>query len=179
MVMPAQVNFATFVAAFMAPLEYGMEGAQAVGTNTGCVPCGRSSKSCKGWRKFGLRRHFITLLEHSAEVRELLLTAMISGLKDGMTALATQGSVLHRKHSLAAPASGTGRPMTTKSFTLPRELVDEGAGTSLVQCMEFWRQASVKTAGLSGVKRKGAPGAGGQRTAHPKGQVGTGRGAPC
>ena len=74
-----------------------------------------------------LRRHSSSLLAHSAKVRELLLTAMNSGLKDEMTALATQGGVLHRNNPFAAPTAGTGLPMTTMSFTRLRELVEEGA----------------------------------------------------
>ena len=56
-----------------------------------------------------------------------------------MTVLATQGGVLHRTHPFAAPAVGTGLPMATKSFTRLRELVEEGAETSLVERMAFWR----------------------------------------
>ena len=54
-----------------------------------------------------------------------------------MTALATQGGALRRKHPFAAPAAGTGLPMTTMSFTRLRELVEEGDGTSLVEGMAF------------------------------------------
>ena len=62
---------------------------------------------------------------------------MNGGLKDAMTALATQTGVLFRKHPYAAPSSGTGVPITTPSFTWLRKLVDEGAGTSLGECKEF------------------------------------------
>ena len=49
--MPAKVHFATFVAAFLATLEYGMEGAQAVCKKTGFAPCQRSSNNYKKrWR---------------------------------------------------------------------------------------------------------------------------------
>ena len=46
--MPAEVHFATFVAAIMASLEYGMEERRPY-ARTGCVPCGRSRKSCRGY----------------------------------------------------------------------------------------------------------------------------------
>ena len=84
-----------------------------------------------------LRRHFSNLTPHSVKVRELLFKAMNGGLKDVMTAFATQAGVLFRKHPYAAPPSGTGVPMTTPSFTRLRELVDEGAGTSLVERKGF------------------------------------------
>ena len=59
----------------------------------------------------------------------------------------------------------------------PRELVEEGVGTSLVERMALWRQESGKTARPSGVKRKRAPGAGEQRTAHPHNRISGGEGA--
>ena len=96
-----------------------------------------------------------------------------------MTALATWASVLFRKHPYAAPPSSTGVPMTTPSFTRVRELVDEGAGTSLVERKEFWRSPPDKAAGSSGGKRKVAPCApcaGGQRTAPAQDRVGRGGG---
>ena len=60
-----------------------------------------------------VRHHFSSHLARSAKVRELLFSAMNNCLKDGMTALATQGGVLHVKHPFAAPTAGTGLPMTT------------------------------------------------------------------
>ena len=59
----------------------------------------------------------------------------------------------------------------------PRELVEEGVGISLVERMALWRQESGKTARPSGVKRKRAPGAGEQRTAHPHNRISGGEGA--
>ena len=174
--MLAEVHFATLVAEFMETLEYGMEGTQAVCTNSvRALPT--EMEELQRMVEVYLRRHYITLSECSANVRELFPTAMNSGLKDGMTALATQGGVLHRKHPFAAPTSGTGLPMTTLSFTRLRERVEEGTGTSLVERMAFWRQASGKTAGPSGAKRKGATGVGGQRKAYAQGWVGAGEGA--
>ena len=122
----AEVHFATFVAAFMAPLEYGMGGAEAVCMNR--VRAMRTElEELQRMVKVYLRRHVSSLLAHSAKVRELFLTTINGGLKDGMTALATQGGALRRKHPFAAPAAGTGLPMTTMSFTRLRELVEEGA----------------------------------------------------
>ena len=83
------------------------------------------------------RRYFSTLSEHSAKVRELLFAAMNIGLRDDMTALATQGGILDRKHPLPAPVCGTGLPMTTMSFTRLRELMEKGTRTSLVERMTF------------------------------------------
>ena len=57
-----------------------------------------------------LRRHFNTLAEHSVKVRQLLLN---TGRHEGMKALAVQGGELYRKHTYAAPASGTWNPMVT------------------------------------------------------------------
>ena len=134
--MPAEVHFATFLAAFMVTLEYGMEGAQAVCTNR--VRALRTElEEQQRMVEIYLRRHSSTLLEHSTKVSELLLTVMNSVPKDGMTAFATQGSVLHWKHPFAAPAYGTGLPMIMMSFMRLRELGEEGAGTSLVERMAF------------------------------------------
>ena len=101
-----------------------------------------------------------------------------------MTALATQAGILFRKHPYAAPPYGTGVPMTTPSFMRlrgagRRELVDKGAGTSLVERKEFWRLACYKAAGSSGGKRKGAPGTGGQRTPPALDRIGDGGGRPA
>ena len=93
--MLAEVHFATFVAAFMATLEFSMEGAQAVCTNKVCALRTELEELQRTVEVYS-RRHFSTLLEHSAKVRKLLLTAMSSGLKDAMTTLATQGGALHR-----------------------------------------------------------------------------------
>ena len=102
MAMPADVQIATFVAAFRATLEYGMERGQAVWTNR--VRAFRTElEELQRMVKVYLRRHFSLLMAHSAKVRELLVTAMNSGMKDGMTALATQGGVLHRKHQFRSP----------------------------------------------------------------------------
>ena len=69
-----------------------------------------------------MRCHVSTLSECSSKARELLLTAMNSGLKDDMTALLTQGGVLHRNHPFTSPASGT-------ALTTHAELhAAEGAG---------------------------------------------------
>ena len=73
--MPAEVQFATFMAAFMATLEYSMEGAQAVCTNR--VRALRAGlDELQRMVEVYLRRHFSTLVENSAKVCELLLTAM-------------------------------------------------------------------------------------------------------
>ena len=79
-----------------------------------------------------LPRHFSSLVAQSVKACEPILIASNSGLMDGMTALATQGGVLHRNHPFAEPAASTGLPMTTMGFMRLRELVEEGAGTSLV-----------------------------------------------
>ena len=110
-----------------------------------------------------LRRQFSTLLEHSAKVRELLLTAMNSGLRDEVTALATQGGALHRKHPVAAPVSGAGLPITAMSFMRLRELVEDGARTSLIERMAFLEtgvqrnRSPERGEGEGSPKRGGAP----------------------
>ena len=88
--MPADVNFTTFVAAFMETLEYGMGGAQAVCKGNVSHLRGELEAVQKSVEVY-LLRHFSQLSWHSAKVRKLLLKAMNGGLKDAMTALATQG----------------------------------------------------------------------------------------
>ena len=168
--MPAQVHFATFVAAFLATLEYGMEGAQAVCKNR--VRTLREELELQKTVEVYLRRHYTTLLHHKDKVREVLLTAMNGGLKAGMIDLAKQGGVLHRKYQYAPPRSGTGISMPTLEVTRLRELVEEGAGSSPTERQMFWKQAPEKTAS----ERKGAPSTGGQRTGHTQGRAGAGGG---
>ena len=60
-----------------------------------------------------LRRHFNTLAEHWVKVRQLLQSNMNIGLHEGMKALAVHGGELNRKHTYAAPASGSGNSMVT------------------------------------------------------------------
>ena len=105
--MPAGVHFPAFVAAFMETLEYGMKGAHTVWK--GRVSHLRAElEAMQKSVEAHLRRHFSNLSPHSAKVRELLLKAMNGGLKDAMTALATHGGVLFRKHPYAAAPAGTG-----------------------------------------------------------------------
>ena len=85
--MPADVHFATFVAASMATLEYGMGAAQAVCQNTVRQMRGELEAVQKSGEVY-LRRHFSNLTPHLVKVRELLLKAMNGDLKDGMMALA-------------------------------------------------------------------------------------------
>ena len=170
--IPADVHFATFVAAFMETLEYGMEGAQAVCKGRVSQLRGELEAVQKSVEVY-LRRHFSNLSPYSAEVRELLLRAMNGGLKAAMIALAMRrcalpGTPVRRR---------TGVPMTTPTtptFMRLRELVEEGAAASLRERKDFWRQPSAKAAGSVGGKRKGAAGAGGQRTAPAQGRVGGG-----
>ena len=61
--MPADVHFATFVAALLATLEYGMEGAQAVCKNR--VRTVREElEQVQKMVEVYLRRHYKTLLQH-------------------------------------------------------------------------------------------------------------------
>ena len=75
---------------------------------------------------------------------------MNGGLKDAMTAVATQAGVLFRKHPYAASLTDIGVPMLTPSLTRLRELVDERAGTSLLERKEFWRLAPVRQQAQAG-----------------------------
>ena len=114
--MRADAHFATFVAVFMETLEYGLEGAQSVYKNRVSDFRGEL-EAVQKLVEIYLRHHFSNLTPYSAKVRELLLKAINGGLKDAMTALATQAGVLFRKCPYAAPSSGTGVSMTTPSFT--------------------------------------------------------------
>ena len=60
--------------------------------------------------------------------------------------------------------------MPTLAFTRLRELVEEGAGSSLTERQVFWKQAPEKEAS----KRKGAPSREGQGTGHMQGRAGAG-----
>ena len=169
--MPAEMHFATFVAALMETLEYGMEGAPPVCKQrvaTLRVELEQVQKVVEVYR----RRHFNTLAEDSVEVRQLLLSNLSIGLHEGMKALAVQGGELYRKYTYAAPAPGTGNSMATPTFKQLRALAEEGNESSLAERSAHWRP---NTAGVRGVKRKGAPGTGGQREAPAQGRAG-GRG---
>ena len=69
--IPADVHLATFVAAFMEILEYGMEGAQVVCENRVSY-VRRELEAVKNPVEFYLRRHFSNLTPHSVKVREML-----------------------------------------------------------------------------------------------------------
>ena len=134
----AEVPFATFVTAFTKNLEYGMNGAEAVCKcrvnhfRGELEAVQKSVEVC-------LRHRFGNLSPYSAEVRDLLLQAMNNDLRDEMTALATQGEELFRKHPDAAPPAGTGVPMLTPTFTRLREMVETGAAASLREQKVFRR----------------------------------------
>ena len=81
------MHFAKFVAVFLATLDYGIEGAQAVCKTRGRTwleDHGQLQKTVKGY----LCRHYTTLLEHKDRVREVLPTAMNGALEAGMIDLA-------------------------------------------------------------------------------------------
>ena len=111
--MPADVNFTTLVAAFMATLEYGMEGAQAVCKGRVSHLRGELEAVQKSV-EVNLRRHFSILNQYSVKVHELLLKAMNGDLNDAMTALTTQGGVLCRKHPYAASPPVRGCPCSRR-----------------------------------------------------------------
>ena len=171
--MPADVNFTTFVAAFMETLEYGMGGAQAVCKGNVSHLRGELEAVQKSVEVY-LLRHFSQLSWHSAKVRKLLLKAMNGGLKDAMTALATQGGGDLPETPVRPPPAGTGVAMLMPTFTRLRELVEEGAAASLRVRKDVWRQPSDKAADSVGGKRKGAPGAGGQGMTPTQSRVGGG-----
>ena len=125
-----------------------MERAQAVCTKKMCV-LQREVDDLQLMVEVYLQCNISSLLAQPAKFCELLLTAMNSGLKDGMTNLATQGDVLHGTHPFAVSASGTDLPFSTMSSTRPTKMVEEGTGTSVVERMTFCRQTSGETAGPS------------------------------
>ena len=86
------VHLVTFVAAFFATLEYGLERAQAVCKNR--VRALREElEQVQKTVEVYLRRHYTTtVLNYKDKVREVLLTAMNGGLKAGMIDLASRGA---------------------------------------------------------------------------------------
>ena len=168
--MPADSHFATFVAALIETLEYGMEGAPPVCEQR--VATLRSElEQVQKLVKVYLRRHFDTLAEHSVKVRQLPLSNMNIGQREGMKALAVQGGELYTKHTCVAQAPGTGNSMVIPTLEKLRALAEEDDESSLAERSAHWRP---NTAGASGVKRKGAPGAGGKRAAPAQGRAGGG-----
>ena len=77
--MPAEIHFATFVAALMETLEYGMEGAPPVYKQR-VATLSSELEQVQKLAEVYLRRHFHTLVEHSVKVRQLLLSNMNIGL---------------------------------------------------------------------------------------------------
>ena len=114
--MPAEVQFATFVAAFLATLEYGMEGAQELCKNRVHTVKEELEQMQKTVELY-LRRPYNTPLDHKHKVCEVLIPDMNVGLQVGMIDLAKQGGVLRRTHQYAAPPASTGVPMATLAFT--------------------------------------------------------------
>eukprot|EP00904_Undaria_pinnatifida_P006574 jgi/Undpi1/3046/HiC_scaffold_15.g06422.m1 len=122
--IPAEIHFATFVAALMETLENGMEGVPLVYKQR--VATLRSElEQVQKLVEVYLRRHFNTLAEHSVKVRQLLLSNMNIGLHEGMEALAVQGGrraaaqqqqqpqalpplPLQQQRTLSAAAAGAG-----------------------------------------------------------------------
>ena len=121
--MPAELQFATFVAAFLATLEYGMEGAQLVCKNRVGILREELERLQKTVGVY-LWHHFKTLMELKGKVCEVLLTAINGGLKARVIDLARKGGVFRQKYQYAPPPSGTGIPMTTLAFTRLSELVE-------------------------------------------------------
>ena len=122
--IPAEIHFATFVAALMETLENGMEGVPLVCKQR--VATLRSElEQVQKLVEVYLRRHFNTLAEHSVKVRQLLLSNMNIGLHEGMEALAVQGGELYRKHTYAATAPGTWNSMVTSTL---KKIEDAGGG---------------------------------------------------
>ena len=124
--MLAKVHFATFVAAFLAALDYGIEATQAVNRNRGRT-WREQLEQAQNTVEIYLPRHYKTPLDHKDKVRDVLLAAMDVGLQVGTLDLPKQGSIPHRKHQYAAPPSSTGVPMATLTFTRLGELVDKSA----------------------------------------------------
>ena len=88
--MPAGIHLATFVAALMETLEYGVEGAPPVCKQR--VATLRSElEQVQKLVDVYLRRYFHTLAGHSMKVRQLLLSNMNICLHEGMKAVAVQG----------------------------------------------------------------------------------------
>ena len=103
------------------------------------------------------------------KARQLLLSNTNIGLHEGMKAFAVQGGELYRKHTYAAPASGTGNSMVIPTYEKLRAPAEEGDESSPAERSAHWRS---NTAGACGVKRKGAPGTGRQRASPARGRAG-------
>ena len=84
--MPGEIQFATFLAALMETLEYGMEGAPPV-CKQRVATLRLELEQVQKLVEVYLRHHFSTLAEHSVKVRQLLLSNMNIGLHEGMKAL--------------------------------------------------------------------------------------------
>ena len=170
MAMPADGHFATFVADSMETHEFDVDGAQAV--------CKKRVNNLRGDLEavkksveVYLRRHFRNITPYSFKVCELILEA-INGPEGRHGGARDAGGCALPETPVRCPPLGHRPTHDHASFTRLRELVDEGARTSLVKRNEFWRLAPDKAAGSSGGKMEGAPGPGGQRTAPAPGRVG-------
>ena len=113
--MPAEIHLATFLAALMETLEYGMEGAPPV-CKQRVVTLRSELEQVKTLVEVNLRRYFNPMAEHSVNLRQLFLSHMIICLHEGMKALAVQGAELYRRHIYAAPTPGTGNSMAIPTF---------------------------------------------------------------
>ena len=91
--MPAEIHFATLVAALMETLEYEMEGAPSV-CKQRVVTLRSELEQVQKLVEVCLRRHVNTLAEHSVKVRQLLRSNINISLHEGLKALAVQGGEL-------------------------------------------------------------------------------------
>ena len=174
MVLPAELHFSNFMAAFMTVLEYGMEDAPPACTTT--VATLRHSldtveKSVWTYLQF----HAHDLAPFSQKVRKLLVTAMNRGLEEATHKLALAAASVWRQHSLMPPPVGAGPTFQHPAFAQLLALVEEGAANSLVSRIDLWARPRATTPGGGNTKRKSSPGASRSKRTITRGRASPGR----
>ena len=171
--MPAEIHFGTFIAAFMAVLEYGMEDAPVTCTHTVRSvrdALGKVERELLAYLQF----HHLVLAPYNAQVREVLIQAINAGLKDAMYKLAVDAAAVRRQYPLVPPPPGSGPVFQPLAFTQLRALVEEGSTNSLVVRADMWYRVHATAKGGGSGKRNTPPGANGRKSTVAKGGTGWG-----
>ena len=116
-ILPA-ILFGTFIAAFMAVLEFDIEDAPVMCTHT--VRSVREAlEKVEGERLAHLPFHRLVLALYNAQMRDVLIQAINADIKVAMHKLAVDAAVVRRQHPLVPTPPGSGtvvQPLTFKQL---------------------------------------------------------------
>ena len=131
MTLPAELHCITFISAFTAVLEYGMENAPPACISTVSELRHALEAVEKSVRTY-LHFHARDLAPYSQKVRELLVRAMNHGLEEATYKLALAVAGVWRLHPLTPPPPGAGPAFQHPVFDQLLALVEQGTANSLL-----------------------------------------------